>query len=125
MLGNYPVAGILPVTDINRAKEFYSKTLGLKAMDIGGPEGFMMYSAGKGTMFAIYKRPPVKVEHTQLGFSVDDIEKVMKELKRKGVKFEEYDMPDLKTVNGIATVDGTKSAWFKDPDGNIIAVNQM
>ena len=84
-----------------------------------------MFMAGEGTMLLIYKRPPIKVEHTQMGFKVDDIEKVVSGLRSKGVKFEEYDMPNLKTVNGIATMGKVKSAWFKDTEGNIIALNQM
>lgn len=125
MLGDYPVSGILPVTDMKRARKFYSETLGLEEMKLPSPEGFAMYKAGAGTSFAIYRRPAVKAEHTHLGFNVDNIEKVMRQLKDEGVKFEEYDMPGLKTKNGIAEVDGSKPAWFKDPDGNIHSINQM
>lgn len=125
LLGDYPATAILPVTDTKRAKEFYVDKIGLEMMELPGPEDFMMFKAGAGTSLAVYKRPSVKVEHTQVGFNVDDIEKVMEELKSKGVKFEEYDMPDLKTRNGVAEYEGAKSAWFKDPDGNILSINQM
>ena len=76
-------------------------------------------------MLLVYERPAVKVEHTQAGFWVKDVEAEVKELRGKGVKFEEYDMPGIKTVNDIADFDGVKAAWFKDPDGNILAISQM
>ena len=125
-LSDAPVAAVLPVTDLDRAKKFYIQTLGLKEMEVKKHEGEeVMLEAGKGTGLLLYKRPPVKVEHTQAGFMVDDLESTMTELKGKGVQFEEYDMPGLKTVNGVATIEGEKSAWLKDPDGNIIALSEM
>lgn len=125
MLSNYPVAAILPITDAKRSKKFYQDTLGLRLIELPGPDDLLMFEAGKGTSLVLYTRPPVKVEHTQVGFNVDDVEKVVKELREKGVEFEEYDMPGLKTVKGIATMEGSKSAWFKDPDGNTLSINQM
>lgn len=62
---------------------------------------------------------------TVAGFNVDNIENEVGELKGRGVVFEEYDMPGMKTVNGIATLNGSKSAWFKVTEGNILAINQM
>ena len=123
MLTNAPAAAVLPVSDMERAVEFYTQTLGLKPK--GSMEGGVMLEAGMGTMVFIYVRPGVKVEHTQLGFSVDDLEAEVAELRGKGVEFEDYDMPGLTTEDGISTMGNSKSAWFKDPDGNIIAVNQM
>ena len=82
-------------------------------------------------MLYIYQRGPTKADHTVVSFGVKDVESEVKELRGKGIKFEEYDIPEmsLKTVNGIATWSGeewqTKSAWFKDPEGNILGVTQM
>ena len=73
----------------------------------------------------LYKRAATKADNTAAGFLVDDLEATMKELRAKGVKFEEYDFPGLKTVNGIATTDGEKGAWFKDTEGNILALAEM
>jgi catechol 2,3-dioxygenase-like lactoylglutathione lyase family enzyme len=123
MLGQAAAAAVLPVTDLNKAVDFYSQTLGLKQK--GFMEGGVMLEAGMGTMVFIYERPQVAVEHTQLGFSVANIEAEVAELRGKGVEFEDYDMPGLSTEDGIATIGTSKSAWFKDPDGNIIAINQM
>jgi extradiol dioxygenase family protein len=124
MLSDAPVAAILPVTDLKEAHDFYTQKLGLKQF---GEEmaGTIMFNAGKGTVLVVYERPAVKVEHTQAGFMVDNLESTKTELEGKGIMFEEYDLPNLKTENGIAEMDGVKSAWFKDPFGNILALNQM
>src|SRR3989344_1755819 len=124
MLNQFPVAAVLPTTDVKRAKEFYTKKIGLREKQMG-PGGELVLEAGAGTVLLVYERPAVKVEHTQAGFWVKDVEAEVKELRGKGVKFEEYDMPGIKTVNGIADFDGVKPAWFKDPDGNILAISQM
>jgi catechol 2,3-dioxygenase-like lactoylglutathione lyase family enzyme len=126
MLGNFPLAAILPVVDLGRAKKFYAGTLGLKQVEEReGSE--VMYQAGAGATLGLYRRPtPTKADHTAVGFMVDDLNKVMAGLRSKGVKFEEYDMPEmgLKTVNGVATMGNDRGAWFKDPDGNILSVFQ-
>jgi predicted enzyme related to lactoylglutathione lyase len=124
MLTNAPVAAILPATDLKRAKEFYTQKLGLKQSN-NMPDGNLMFEAGMGTMLMLYKRPPVKVEHTQAGFKVNNLEETVKELRGKGVKFEDYDMPGLKTVTGIMSDGKMKAAWFKDSEGNILAIIQM
>lgn len=127
MLGDNPVWAVLPATDLERAKKFYTETLGLKLMeDSKAPQGHIMVTAGQNTGILIYERPvPTKAEHTVAGFVVKNIEEVMGELRGKGVTFEEYDFPGLKTVNGVATLGGYKSCWFKDTEGNIIAINEM
>jgi catechol 2,3-dioxygenase-like lactoylglutathione lyase family enzyme len=124
MLTNSSVAAILPVTDMDRARKFYEESLGLKpsGKDIGPDH--VMYECGGGTKLVIYKREQTKADHTAAGFWVADIEKEMGELRSKGVTFEEYDFPGLKTVNGVATIGPTKSAWFKDTEGNILAISQ-
>ena len=128
MLGNFPITPSLPVTDLNRARRFYEDKLGLKPewshADMPFPD--VMYRCGGGTMLYIYQRStPTKADHTTCAWKVDDIEKEMRELRAKGIMFEEYDMPGLKTTNGIATWGKDKSAWFKDPDGNILSLAQM
>lgn len=125
LLSNAPVAVVLPAKDVAGAKAFYVDKLGLKATDL--PGDMALLSAGGGTMILIYAKPDgTKAEHTVAGFKVDDLDAVMKELEAKGVKFEDYDMPGLKTVNHVMdSGNGTKSAWFKDTEGNILAINQM
>jgi catechol 2,3-dioxygenase-like lactoylglutathione lyase family enzyme len=125
MLRNMAVAAILPVTDLDKAKSFYVNTLGLEISPSPSPDSTLMFKAGNDTVLVTYKRAPVMVEHTQAGFMVEDIYTEMADLKKMGVKFEDYDMPGMKTVDGVAEMGGVKSAWFKDPFGNIIALNQM
>jgi catechol 2,3-dioxygenase-like lactoylglutathione lyase family enzyme len=123
MLTSYPVHPTLPVVDMNRARKFYEEVLGLKLID--AQEWGVRYEAGKGTKLLLYPREATKADHTVAGFEVDDIETVVKSLRDSGVVFEEYDVPNLKTVNGIWTQGSAKAAWFKDTEGNIISVSQM
>jgi catechol 2,3-dioxygenase-like lactoylglutathione lyase family enzyme len=126
MLGDAPLSAILPVVDLSKAKAFYGGTLGLKQLE-ESDSGEVMYQAGAGTILTIYRRPsPTKADHTAVGFMVDDLKSAMARLRAKGVKFEEYDIPEmgLKTVDGVATLGKDTGAWFKDPDGNILSVFQ-
>ena len=126
MLNKAVIAPTLPAVDLKRAREFYEKKLGLKVI-MEDPSPGIMLEAGKGSMLYIYQRGATKADHTVAGFKVDNVEAEVKELKAKGIKFEEYDIPSMgiKTVNGIFTMGKMKSAWFKDTEGNILAVNQM
>jgi predicted enzyme related to lactoylglutathione lyase len=111
------------VVDIERAKQFYIEKLELKLiheMDEG-----LVFEAGNNTQLYLYKRDQTKADHTVASFMVDDVEFEVDHLKEKGIVFEEYDLPDVKTVNGIATTGNYKSAWFKDTEGNIISISQM
>ncbi len=114
----------LPAVDLFRARKFYETQLGLK-IEMADENGFAV-RVGDCRMY-LYKRGPTKADHTVATFEVQDTEAEVKELKNKGVKFEEYDMPafGLKTVNSIATMGGTKSAWFKDSEGNILGIVEM
>ena len=126
MLIKADVYPTLPAVDIKRARKFYEETLGLKVVKEDPSPGIQV-EAADGTGLYIYQRAATKADHTVAGFIVKDVEAEVKELKAKGVKFEEYDMPDMgiKTVNGVATMDGMKSAWFKDTEGNILAISNM
>lgn len=123
MLVNAPVATTVPVVDLERAIRFYQDKLGLKPA--GETVQGKMFEAGEGTQILLYQREPTKADHTILGFKVPDIEKEVNELKEKGIVFEEYDTPQLKTTNGIAIMGKDKAAWFKDTEGNILAISQM
>ncbi|MDF2460812.1 MAG: Glyoxalase/bleomycin resistance protein/dioxygenase [Candidatus Saccharibacteria bacterium] len=124
MLGNAKAVATVAVEDIKEAKKFYEGTLGLKPeleMD-----GWTQYECGDGTSLAVYPSHFAGTnEATSVTFGVEDVESEVKELKAKGVEFEDYDTPDLKTVEGIADggEDG-KIAWFRDPSGNILAIAQ-
>jgi catechol 2,3-dioxygenase-like lactoylglutathione lyase family enzyme len=128
MLTNVPVCATLPTSNLNRARRFYREALGLAE----GPlsvEGGVFFAAGGGTSLRIYERPPgyTPAEYTVVGFLVEDLEEEMSELRGRGVTFEEYDLPHLKTENGVYTdrQRGAKGAWVRDPDGNILALTQL
>ena len=113
----------IAVSDIERAKKFYGETLGLKARDerVDG----IRYETGGGTWLLVYPSQFAgTAQSTYMGFDVDDLDEAVAELRGRGVVFEEYDMPGLKTVDGIAEIEGFKGAWFKDPDGNILSIGQ-
>jgi len=124
MLTNAPVHPTLPVVDLERAKKFYEEKLGLKVIRTDPSPGAIL-QAGEGTNIYLYQRAATKADHTTASFIVTDVEATVKELKAKGVVFEEIDQPGFKTVDGIATMDGLKGAWFKDTEGNILAVTNM
>ncbi len=120
MLKNYPVYTTLPVTDYARARAFYKDKLGLTPTE---PDGDI-FECGKGTAFVISSMSFKPAGHTQMSFQVEDVAAVVKQLKAKGVVFEEYDLPTLKTVDSIAVRPDFKAAWFKDSEGNTIGVGQ-
>ena len=124
MLKDHKLHTTIPCADLERAKRFYTDKLGLKA-GFEGPGG-AFFEAGQGTRLALYPTPNTeRGGHTQLGFAVDDIDKEVAELRSRGVVFEEYDFPGLKTENGIATTSDGKASWFKDTEGNTIGLVQL
>jgi catechol 2,3-dioxygenase-like lactoylglutathione lyase family enzyme len=123
MLQSSPMYAYIPAKDIVRARRFYEQTLGFTP----GREvaGGVTYQFGDHTACFLYPTPNAGTSGASQAFwQVDDIEREVADLKSRGVTFEEYDMPGLKTHNGIATGGGAKSAWFKDPEGNILAIVQ-
>jgi catechol 2,3-dioxygenase-like lactoylglutathione lyase family enzyme len=113
----------IAVSDMDKAKEFYGGTLGLTAKDERS-DG-IRYEAGGGTLLLVYPSQFAgTAKSTSVSFEVTDLETSVEELRGRGVVFQDYDMPGLKTVDGIAEVQGVKGAWFKDPDGNILALGQ-
>jgi catechol 2,3-dioxygenase-like lactoylglutathione lyase family enzyme len=107
------------VDNIQKAKDFYGKTLGLEVD--AGPEGTLVLSQAKTL---IYPKPNHRpATFTVLNFPVDNVEKAVDELSKRGVQFEVYNEPDLKTdARGISRGNGPTIAWFKDPAGNILSV---
>ena len=124
MLASSPVHPTLPVVDIERAKKFYEEKLGLKVTRTDPSPGAVL-QAGDGTNLYLYQRAATKADHTAVSFSVSDVEATVKGLRANGVVFEEIDQPGIKTVDGIATMGDIKGAWFKDTEGNILAVTNM
>ena len=122
-LSTAPAYAVLPAEDLNRARHFYGETLGLSIEEMPGDS--FIATAGSGTRVLVYKRARTTAEHTVLTFVVEDIRDVVSDLKSRGVTLEEYDMPGLKTVDGIAEMEGELAAWFVDTEGNIVNVAQM
>jgi catechol 2,3-dioxygenase-like lactoylglutathione lyase family enzyme len=124
------VATRLPAQDLERARQFYAEKLGLEPVE--ERPGGLLYECGSG-VFALFQssgRP--SGEHTQMAFTVDDIESLVHELRGRGVAFEEIDAPGLRTVEGIAEVEGNypskgvgeRAAWFRDSEGNLLGLGE-
>lgn len=123
MLMNASVATMIAVRDLDKARQFYEGKLGLTpAQEMGD---LIVYHCGGGTSFAIYTTSYAgSAQNTVMAWRVADLDATVADLRSRGVVFEEYDMPGLKTVNGIAELEGVgRGAWFKDPDGNIMAID--
>lgn len=120
-LSQAKAAATIAVSDMGRAKKFYTDVLGLKVNE--EDEAGIEFACGGGTLLGIYPSQFAGTgESTVAGFDVTDLDTEMKELRDRGVSFEDYDLPGLKTENGIAKLGPGRGAWFKDPDGNILAV---
>jgi predicted enzyme related to lactoylglutathione lyase len=123
MLQQAPMYAYLPAKDVGRARKFYEETIGLKAKE--EIAGGVAYEFARGTGCFLYPTPNAGTSKASQAFwQVDDVEREVAELRSRGVRFEEYDTPGMKTVNGIATGGGAKAAWFKDSEGNILALIQ-
>ena len=117
-------AAALPAQDIKRARQFYEQKLGLKPAE-EEPDGGAMYRTGETGFLVFPSSGKASGDHTQLAFQVDDVASAAGELKSMGVKLEEYDHPEFKTHDGLIDMpDGTQGAWFKDTEGNLIALTQ-
>ena len=117
-------AAAIPAQDIKRARQFYEQKLGLKSAE-DEPDGGAMYRAGETGFLVFPSTGKASGDHTQLALEVDDVASAAGELKSMGVKLEEYDHPEFKTHEGLVDMpDGTKGAWFKDTEGNLIALTQ-
>ncbi|MBA2685827.1 MAG: VOC family protein [Gemmatimonadaceae bacterium] len=123
MLSHSQIIAYIPVSDLARARKFYETTLGFRPLE--SSEIGSMYESAKGSKFFAYISGGAGTNKASTAFwDVPDIDAEVADLKKRGVVFEEYDTPGYKTVNGIATGGGVKSAWFKDTEGNILAIAQ-
>ena len=123
MLSSARVMPVIPVSDLNRARVFYEKMLGLKPQEVYEADGEVVYSIGDSSLL-VYQTQASLGEATKVAVLVDDLAKEMSDLKNHGVVFEDFDLPGLKTVNGVAERDQDKGAWFKDLDGNYLGLVQ-
>ena len=124
MLTKAAVTTMLPVKDLNRAREFYEKKLGLKPLG-SRQDGKFLFAGGDGGTLALFPKPEgTKAEHTAVSFLVKDIAREIKELEARGLVFEDYDFPGLKTENHVCVLDSEKAAWFKDTEGNYLCLHE-
>ena len=122
MLQNARMYSYIPAKDVARARKFYEEKLGIKPKQ--ETAGGVVYEFGNGTACFLYPTPNAGTSQASQAFwQVDDIEREVADLKARGVKFEKYDMPEM-DENGISTAGGAKAAWFKDTEGNIMALIQ-
>ena len=119
------ISAVLCSGNLEHSQTFYEQVMGL-TLSADTIPNHLLFECGDGTTLLVYGRPaPNKADHTQVRFWTTDIESDVRELEARGAVFESYDFPTLKTVDHVATTPGVgKSAWFKDPDGNTLALFQ-
>ena len=123
MLSQSQVTCMLPVKDLSRARRFYEEGLGLEPDGLR-PDGKFIYRCG-GTELALFPKPEgTQARHTAVSFRVPRIELAVAELTRRGVRFADYDLPGLKTVDHVCVLGAEKAAWFEDPEGNILCLHE-
>ena len=130
MLADSKVATRLPVKDLARARRFYSEKLGLEPIE--ERPGGLLYCCDNSNFALFESSGAASGTYTQMAWEIADIEATVDELRKRGVVFEDYDLPGLKTVNGIATIHdnypgkgvGERAAWFRDSEGNLLALGQ-
>ena len=116
------VAATIPAQDIKRAKAWYADKLGLTPSS-AMPDGGAVYELGRGTGFLLFPSSGKSSgNHTQMAIETEDFDRDAESLRTRGVKFEEYDTPDFKTVNGIAEMGPIKAAFFRDSEGNLLSI---
>jgi catechol 2,3-dioxygenase-like lactoylglutathione lyase family enzyme len=131
MLKDGKVATRIPVQDLQRAKKFYAEKLGLEPSE--ERPGGLLYRHASGEFALFESAGTASGDHTQMGWEVEDIEATVEQLRTRGLVFEEYEFPGLRTVNGITEIVGNypskggvgeKAAWFRDIDGNLFGIGQ-
>ena len=121
MIGRADATPMIAVKDLDRARSFYEGMLGLKSKEEWGDEGATLKSGD--TLINVYRSEFAGTNKaTALNFDVTDIEAEVRDLKDKGIMFEHYDLPGLEPRGDLYVADGFKTAWFKDPDGNILSL---
>ncbi|MEO9014245.1 MAG: VOC family protein [Terrimesophilobacter sp.] len=124
MLNEMEVVAVLPASDLQRARSFYHDKLNLDPAEQYGDN--LVYRAGHGSSFELYETPNAgTAQNTQMCWMTDDLDAEMERLRDRGVIFENYDFAGLTTVNGVATEDNMRTAWFRDSEGNYLCISQM
>ncbi len=122
MLDKAPVTTMLPVIDLHRARHFYETRLGLRPLG-SSRDGKFQYACGDATLPLFPKPEGTKAEYTAVSFRDAAVEAEIADLESRGVVFENYDFPGLKTVDHVCLLGSEKVAWFKDPQGNLLCTH--
>lgn len=126
MLEHASAMPVITVPDLEQAASFYTKRLGLTRDPAGESPGHRLLECPDGSHIALHEVEDFEPgEHTVAGFIVDDLEDTMDQLRHQGIVFEEYDLPDLKTEDGIYEGEGVRSAWFRDRAGNVLCLDEL
>ncbi|MDX6307247.1 MAG: hypothetical protein QOI06_293 [Nocardioidaceae bacterium] len=123
-LASSPTTTMLAITEPERAQVFYGDVLGLpfKGKNL---EGSLIFELAGGATLGLLTRPAgSQPQHTALSFEVDDVPAAITDLEDRGVVFEDYDLPGLKTVDHVCVLGSERAAWFLDPDGNVLCLHQ-
>lgn len=121
MLQNFPMCAYIPASDLARARQFYETKVGLRPKEVR--DGGVAYEFGGGTACFLYLTPNAGTSQASQAFwSVEDVDGLIVKLKARGVMLEDYDIPGEKSPQGAITAGGAKAAWFKDSEGNIMAL---
>jgi catechol 2,3-dioxygenase-like lactoylglutathione lyase family enzyme len=123
MLSTSRVTTILPVVDPERARDFYGRILGLRDLGPSG-DGKYLFETRSGLLALLQKPEPTKADHTAISFEVVDAGAAVTALTERGVVFEDYDLPGLRTVDKVCILGSEKAAWFKDTEGNILCIHE-
>jgi len=121
MLADKDAVATIAVKDLKAAKKFYGDTLGLKPTPVPEPE-VLNYKSGNSTVLVYKSQFAGTNKATAVTWIVDDVEGTVRDLKAKGISFEHYDFPGMTRKGDVHIAGKSKAAWFKDPDGNILAV---
>jgi predicted enzyme related to lactoylglutathione lyase len=125
MLNNSPIFTILPASDLDRARAFYSEKLRLEPSQVL-PNGDLEYETGGMRFYVTQSAGRSAGDFTQASWVVEDIDAAVADLRSRGINFEEYDLPELKTTNGIAAVPELgRAGYFKDSEGNLLGMIQF
>ena len=124
MLTHAPMTTILPVKDLDRAREFYQDKLGLTPGGLQA-DGKFLFRCNGGAALALFPKPEgTKAQHTAVSFLVEDIVRAVRALEGRGVTFHDYDLPGFRTVEHVCVLGAEKAAWFNDPEGNILCLHE-
>ena len=122
MIGNPLIDANVPVSDVERAIDFYGRKLGLDLFERGEGGHYARFRSGETRLNAYRSGTAGQARHTLASFVVEDVRATVAGLREHGVEFEEYDSGPFKTDGGVATMGDTRAAWLKDPDGNMLEI---